>query len=601
MKILITGGNGNIAKMINKNLSSTDYLITNASRSDLNVLSEFEIEEYLKDNQFDILVNTAILGGRRTTEENGDVTHKNLLMFENIIKFSDKFKMILNFDSAAIYDRNTDIFNRKEEDIYTIPTDYYGFSKYLIYQRSLQYNNVYNLRIFNIFHSSEEPNRFIKSCFDAKKTNSCVTIFEDKFFDFVYEDDFIKIVKFYFDNVCGQENLEKTVNICYEEKYKLSDIAKIIMQTNETEKINILTNLLDKNYSGDNTKLKKYNLELTGLENSIKLYETSLELSKNNVSDCTMVDNKPKKNIIIYTHMPGHSMCGGTVVEYYLGKVLEDLGQNVKIYTCDGYHPDNGIYSNFYNDDFPIDDNTVVIYCEGTVGNPLNAKYVVRWMLSELGKNVPSCWAESWGKDELVYYFLSELKFYLEPEKIGTVFKQLTNIYINPIFKRYNFEERSGVCYTIRKSHWHKNPIKFYEFEEPAFHIPHNFQHTEVVEYFNTYKMFISYDPNTFLTIMAALCGCISVVYPQDNLTKKEWLKTTAASDYFESKDSTDLYGVAYGMEDLQFAIDTINLVEEQWEDIEQFKIKNTVIPFINDINNFENMQNTLQNNFFKT
>jgi hypothetical protein len=222
-------------------------------------------------------------------------------------------------------------------------------------------------------------------------------------------------------------------------------------------------------------------------------------------------------------------------------------------------------------------------------------------MLSELGKNVPCSHAETWGKNELVYYFLSELKFHLEPEKIGTVFKQLTNIYINPIFKRYNFEERSGVCYTIRKSHWHKNPINFYKFYEPVFNIPHDFQHTEVAEYFNTYKMFISYDPCTFLTIMAALCGCISVVYPQDNLTKKEWLKTTAAADYFESKDSTDLYGVAYGMEDLQFAIDTIHLVKEQWEDIQQFKIKNTVIPFINDINNFENMPNTLQNNFYKT
>jgi GDP-L-fucose synthase len=241
MKILITGGNGNIAKMIKNELSSNEYIITCLSRSQLDVLNESEINNYLNNNEFDILVHTAIIGGRRTKEENGDVTHKNLLMFENIIKFADKFKMILNFDSAAIYDRNTDILNRKEEDIYTIPTDYYGFSKYLIYQRSLQYNNVYNLRIFNIFHSSEEPNRFIKSCFDAKKNNGCVTIFEDKFFDFVYEDDFIKIVKFYFDNVDSQENLEKTINICYEEKYKLSDIAKIIMQTNETEKINILT------------------------------------------------------------------------------------------------------------------------------------------------------------------------------------------------------------------------------------------------------------------------------------------------------------------------------------------------------------------------
>ena len=64
-------------------------------------------------------------------------------MFENILKFADKFKMIFNLDSWAIYDRNTDILNRKE-DLFIVPLDYYRFSKYNIYQRSLQYENVYN-------------------------------------------------------------------------------------------------------------------------------------------------------------------------------------------------------------------------------------------------------------------------------------------------------------------------------------------------------------------------------------------------------------------------------------------------------------------------
>ena len=153
-KILITGGNGNIASMIKNNLSEF-YDITNLGRKDLNILSQKDIEEYLNINNFDILVHTAILGGRRTKDENGDVTHNNLIMIENLLKFSDKFKMIINFDSAAIYDRSTDILNRKELDLYTIPIDYYGFSKYVIYQRSLMYNNFYNFRIFNIFNHNE--------------------------------------------------------------------------------------------------------------------------------------------------------------------------------------------------------------------------------------------------------------------------------------------------------------------------------------------------------------------------------------------------------------------------------------------------------------
>lgn len=275
MKILITGGNGNIAKMIKNNLS-TDYDIVNPSRNELNILNMNEIECFLNKEHYDVLIHTAISGGRRTKEDNGDVTHNNLLMFENLLYFSDHFKMILNFDSGAIYDRSTDIFNRKEEDLFTIPLDYYGFSKYVIYKRSLQYDNLYNFRIFNIFHANEEDSRFIKSCFLSKINNTPITIFEDKYFDFVYEDDFICILKYYVDNYQNPEKLKKTINICYEEKFKLSDIAKMIMQTNDETKIQILNDKLEHNYSGNGSKLQQMNISVLGLKESLKLYEKCL-------------------------------------------------------------------------------------------------------------------------------------------------------------------------------------------------------------------------------------------------------------------------------------------------------------------------------------
>jgi UDP-glucose 4-epimerase len=280
MNILITGGNGNIAKMIKSHLSmhsismhsiSMHFNIVNPSRQELNILDFNKLQQFLNTNSFDVLIHTAILGGRRTKEETGEVTHINVLMLENLLHFSSKFKMIINFDSAAIYDRTTDILNRSEEELLTIPTDYYGFSKYVIYKRSLAYNNFYNFRIFNIFHINEEPERFIKSCFIAKRNNSKVTIFEDKYFDFVYEDDFIKIVKFYLDNINNMSLLEKTINICYNKKYKLSDIAKIIV--NNDENIDIINNVSLHNYSGNNAKLEALNLQLLGLEESLSVYE----------------------------------------------------------------------------------------------------------------------------------------------------------------------------------------------------------------------------------------------------------------------------------------------------------------------------------------
>ena len=143
---------------------------------------------------------------------------------------------------------------------------------------------------------------------------------------------------------------------------------------------------------------------------------------------------------------------GGTVVQYLLGKVLKEYGQNVKIYPSSGKITKNSIFSDFYNNNFPIDDNCVVVYCEGTQGNPLNAKNVVRWMLSKLGQNVPYDWVKTWGKNELVYYFCSEEKIKNNLDKLENLFKILNIIFVHPYAVNYNLNTRKGTCFTIRKA-----------------------------------------------------------------------------------------------------------------------------------------------------
>ena len=279
MKILITGGNGNIAKIIKNNLTNNSYQNTQHTfnapgRDKLNLLDANMVKYFMEHNDFDICFHTCILGGRRTKAEDYDVVYINLLMFENLMKYSHKFKMIFNMDSGAIYDRNTDILNRKEEEINTIPEDFYGFSKYIIHQRSLSHNNLYNLRIFNIFHPNEEDNRFIKLCF----SNSIMNIQDDKYFDFVYYLDFIKIIEYYVNNIDNQEILPKTINISYDKKYKLSEIARIIspnIKLNISNE-NISNENSKNNYSGNPEKVNNFKLNFMGLENSINHYRESL-------------------------------------------------------------------------------------------------------------------------------------------------------------------------------------------------------------------------------------------------------------------------------------------------------------------------------------
>jgi GDP-L-fucose synthase len=269
MRILITGGRGNIANIIKQGLSA-NYEIVSPTRLELNVLSLTDIQHYLNEQTFDVLIHTAIVGGRRTKTETSDIVYQNLLMLENLLLFADKFKIIINFDSAAIYDRSTDIFNRSEEDITTIPNDYYGFSKYLIHRRCQQFDNVYNLRIFNVFHENEEPDRFIKMCFAKKKNNENVTIFDNKYFDFVYKDDFIKVVQYYIEHANKKDSLHKTINVCYPDKYKLSEVAHMIL--GDKSKITIVNENTNNNYSGNGQLLQSLNLDLLGLKKSLLTY-----------------------------------------------------------------------------------------------------------------------------------------------------------------------------------------------------------------------------------------------------------------------------------------------------------------------------------------
>ena len=104
--ILITGGNGNLAKMIKRHFNN----ITSISRADFDLLDCNAFEHYLSDKTFDVLIHTAISGGRRGKEETADVVYKNLLMFENIMLFAHKFQLIINFDSI------TEIYTVQFED-----------------------------------------------------------------------------------------------------------------------------------------------------------------------------------------------------------------------------------------------------------------------------------------------------------------------------------------------------------------------------------------------------------------------------------------------------------------------------------------------------
>jgi hypothetical protein len=85
-----------------------------------------------------------------------------------------------------------------------------------------------------------------------------------------------------------------------------------------------------------------------------------------------------------------------------------------------------------------------------------------------------------------------------------------------------------------------------------------------------------------------------------EKVSKQDWYKKTAVYEYMRTNNITQLYGIAYGnsQEEIEFAEKTIHLVKIQWDDIIKFNLQ-TIEKFRNDINKFEKMNNTINNNFF--
>ena len=209
------------------------------------------------------------------------------------------------------------------------------------------------------------------------------------------------------------------------------------------------------------------------------------------------------KNFVIGLHVgfENNKGGGGYVVQCHLANLLRNRGFNVRLLTAwinpPQLEPPNFIFTHA-DTDKPNDidvtsDDTIVVYCEGVIGNPFKAKNVVRWMLSELGKNSPYDRLTTWDKNEVIYYFNGEPKHSREPEKMGNIYKLLPLLYFNPKIQQYNNQQRDKECYTLRKYYYHEHLHIIHPDNTDCIDV-HN-DHDVIISIFNEYKCFYCYDP----------------------------------------------------------------------------------------------------------
>jgi len=256
MNILVTGCNGFIGSAVSEYLESAGHTVYATNRQTLNLLSDKEVDYFFKTHIVDIVIHTAIAGGRRNRKDTAKDLYENILMFENLASRNDQYQLFISFGSGAEYDRRMDIWMCDENlvDI-SSPNDYYGLAKKNISQRMKAYNNMINLRLFGCFGPTESSDRFIKGSIRRYVDTEPMLVHQDRQMDFFYIGDLCKVIEYYVQNF-NKQDLPNDLNMCYIEKMSLIDIANEINKlTKHTSRIIMKKDGYAKSYTGSGKKL----------------------------------------------------------------------------------------------------------------------------------------------------------------------------------------------------------------------------------------------------------------------------------------------------------------------------------------------------------
>lgn len=299
--------------------------------------------------------------------------------------------------------------------------------------------------------------------------------------------------------------------------------------------------------------------------------------------------NDPGKiNFLVQVHSSyDRKVTGGIVVLHKLAHLIAEAGHNAYVFCKPEYdHPNihripceiidqKGFVEYFQWEGFnyPIQ-KTVSIYPQVTAGNPFNTAHVARWVLYDTEKVLEDTYSDT----DIVFAF-GDFKTYRDWEKHKlTIFDyQLDKMYIT------NTGKRKGFCYVRNKhtppdgdafveklgatnlSDWDKYGDRRFDF---------------LREHFNQHEYMLTYDQKSLITTLAALCGCKVIILnpgptyefsPNANTQGERGVMTPTE---YRLKNPIQMYGVAYGWDDIQWANNTIHMVRDHVEALQEIDMK---------------------------
>ncbi len=265
-----------------------------------------------------------------------------------------------------------------------------------------------------------------------------------------------------------------------------------------------------------------------------------------------------KINFITYSPFDHYiDYVGGVMVCHSLANSLHLLGENSYIYS-------NSTKSTYNSQTIPYgtsiefdERNTILIMPTGAgehtyesrIPDVLNSiPNKIRWLINDQVKTSPP--------EDPLYRYCDYFKTIdsSSPPKLSSIDIEYDIFYNKNI-------SRSGTCF-YSKGQTPKNPLHHSSdlCLDNIYTIPESERNLYLSKVFNEKEYFICYSHRSFTAVLAALCGCIVIVVPYDDTPYEYWVKNFP----------TMRYGIAYGRDRIDHAIQTTHLVKDNLESFEK-------------------------------